>query len=172
MIGKFAAIKASGVAVNPLLMLDFATGIACDTALVVQLGKLYGLQMKGYAARKLLKRLSVYNAFLGGAQLSIQIALSLVKQLLIFATPITGGLSLVSTAPVAIAQAALAVHTTKITGRLAAQFLLRGSHFKGSTQPSAMLQRLFNQDPEVKFVLSNWSAYRKKNTSELQTLLP
>ena len=45
LIGKFAAIKASGVAVNPLLMLDFATGIACDTALVVQLGKLYGLQI-------------------------------------------------------------------------------------------------------------------------------
>ena len=58
LIGKFAAFKASGVAINPLLMLDLATGLAFDAALVMELSKLYGLQMRGNTARELLKRLS------------------------------------------------------------------------------------------------------------------
>ena len=57
LIGKFAALKASGVAVNPLLMFDVATGLALDTALVMQLSRLYGLELKGHSARKLLQRI-------------------------------------------------------------------------------------------------------------------
>ena len=171
LIGKFAALKASSVAINPLLMLDLAGGLACDTALVLQLSKLYGLQMRGHAARKLLKRLSLYNAFLGGAQLGIQLALGVVRQFLIFATPLTSGLSLASAAPVAIAQAALAVHTTKLTGRLAAQVLFSGSQGI-STQPSALLQRLTTQDPQFRIRLGNWPEEKSKTKRELQTLLP
>ncbi len=171
LIGKFAAIKASGVAANPLLMLDLAGGLACDTALVIQLSKLYGLQMRGHAARQLLKQLSLYNACIGGAQLGIQMALGALRQVLIFATPLTGGISLASAAPVALVQAALAVHTTKITGRLAAQFLLRGNHRRGS-QPGAMLQRLATRNPEVKLWLGRWPDGIRQESSELQALLP
>ena len=127
--------------------------------------------MRGHAARKLLKRLSMYNAFLGGAQLGIQLALGVVRQFLIFATPLTSGLSLASAAPVAIAQAALAVHTTKLTGRLAAQVLFSGSQGI-STQPSALLQRLTTQDPQFRIRLGNWPEEKSKTKRELQTLLP
>ncbi len=171
LIGKFAAFKASSIAANPLVILDLACGIACDTALVIQLSQLYGLQMRGHAARKLLKRVSVYNTLIGGAQISIQVALSVVRQLLILSTPITGGLSLASAAPVAIAQAALAVHTTKITGRLAAQMLLSGNHIKNS-EPTALLQRLAAKDPQIKVLLKEWPGRREKLTNELQALLP
>ncbi len=171
LIGRCAALKASCVAVNPLIMLDLAGGLVFDTALVIQLSKLYGLQMKGHAARKLLKRLSIYNAFLGGAQLSIQLILSALRQFLILATPITGGLSLASTAPVAIAQAALAVHTTKITGRLAAGALIQGSNHR-CIPPEAMLQRLVKQDPQVKHWLRNWPRSETNPKSEQQLFLP
>ncbi len=171
LIGRFAALKASGVAANPLLMLDLAGALACDTALVMQLSKLYGLQMQGHAARKLIKHLSIYNVLLGGAQLGIQLALGALRQLLIFATPLTGGLSLASTAPIALAQAALAVHTTKITGRMAAQYLLKGS-LKRGVQPRAMLKRLANKDPEVSVFLSKWDGKHGQTKNEMQTLLP
>jgi len=45
LIGRYAALKATGVAANPLLLLDLAGGIALDTALVVQLCELYGLEL-------------------------------------------------------------------------------------------------------------------------------
>ena len=171
LIGKFAALKASSVAANPLLMLDLAGGLACDTALVMQLSRLYGLQMRGHAARKLVKHLSIYNALLGGVQVGVQLALGALRQLLILATPLTGGLSLASAAPIALAQAALAVHTTKITGRIAAQYLLKGSLQRG-VQPRAMLQRLANRDPEVKIFLGKWQGAPGETKSEMQTLLP
>ena len=51
-IGKFATIKASGVALNPLILLDIAGGFALDTALVSELSKVYGLNLKGESVRK------------------------------------------------------------------------------------------------------------------------
>ena len=73
LIGRFAALKATGVAANPLLLLDLAGGLACDSALVLQLCQLYGLPMTRSGARSLLARLSGHNALLGGAQLGLQL---------------------------------------------------------------------------------------------------
>lgn len=173
LIGKFAAIKASSVAASPLLMLDLTTGLACDTALVIELSKLYGLQMGGTAARSLVKRVSIYNALLGGSQFSIQIVLGILRHILLLASPFTSGISLATAAPIALAQAAIAVHTTKLLGRLAAKELLRGTHSK-SFQPRLMLRRLANKDPEVQVLLDKWpnSIGVSTPSKTLQTLLP
>ncbi|MCS5700345.1 GTP-binding protein, partial [Cyanobium sp. FGCU-52] len=112
LIGRFAAIKATGVAANPLMLLDLAGGLACDSALVLQLCELYGLPMTRSGARQLLARLSGHNLLLGGAQLGLQALLGAVRQVLLLAAPLSGGLSLAPAAPVAVAQAALAVATT------------------------------------------------------------
>ncbi|MFM7675632.1 MAG: DUF697 domain-containing protein [Synechococcus sp.] len=154
LIGRFAALKATGVAANPLLLLDLAGGLACDTALVLQLCQLYGLPMTSQGARQLLTRLSGHNALLGGAQLALQLLLGGVRQLLLLAAPLSGGLTLAPAAPVALAQAALAVHTTRRTGRLAAAELLRSA--SGAGRPGALLQRLCGQDPEVRRWLACW----------------
>jgi GTPase SAR1 family protein len=148
LIGRYAALKATGVAANPLVLLDLAGGVACDTALVAQLCRLYGLPMDGPAARQLLGELSRQNALLGGAQLGIQLLLAALRQLLLLAAPFSAGLSLAPAAPVAVAQAALAVHTTRRTGRLAARELLRRSQRGG--QPGALLRRLAGSDPQVR----------------------
>jgi hypothetical protein len=67
---------------------------------------------------------------------------------LLLAAPLSAGLSLAPAAPVAVAQAALAVHTTRRTGRLAARELLRHSQRGG--QPGALLRRLAGSDPQVR----------------------
>jgi len=146
LIGRYAALKAGGVAANPLPLLDLAAAMACDSALVLQLCRLYGLPMTRSGARALLLRLSGHNALLGGVQLGLQLLLSGVRQVLLLAAPVSGGLSLAPAAPVALAQAALAVATTRRTGRLAAQALLRSTRAAG--QPGALLRRLTEQDPQ------------------------
>ena len=55
----------------------------------------------------------------------------------------------------AVAQAALAVHTTRRTGELAAAELLRSA--SGAGQPGALLRRLVAQDPETSRWLSAWA---------------
>jgi len=154
LIGRFAALKATGVAANPLLLLDLAGGLACDSALVLQLCQLYGLPMTRSGARSLLARLSGHNALLGGAQLGLQLLLGGLRQLLLLAAPFSAGLSLAPAAPVAIAQAALAVATTRRTGRLAAAELWRSTAAAG--QPGALLRRLAQQDPESQRWLQAW----------------
>ena len=152
-------------------MLDLASGLAFDTALVMELSNLYGLQMRGHAARRLLKRLSLSNAVLGGVQLAIQLTLGLLKQFLIFLTPITGGLSLASATPVALAQAAIAVHSTRMTGRLAAKMFLSGSQRMGA-QPGAMLRRLATKDSQVNLWLANWRRDVTTPISDPKAFLP
>ena len=156
LIGRFAALKATGVAANPLLLLDLAGGMACDTALVLQLCQLYGIPMQTSGARALLARLSGQNALLGGAQLAIQLLLAALRNLLVLAAPMSGGLSLAPAAPVALAQAALAVHTTRRTGRLAAAELLRSAQRGG--RPGALLRRMAQSDPAVRHWLGSWPA--------------
>jgi hypothetical protein len=158
LIGRYAALKAGGVAANPLPLLDLAGGLACDSALVLQLCHLYGLPMTRSGARALLLRVSSHNALLGGIQLGLQILLAGVRQLLLLAAPLSGGLSLAPAAPVALAQAALAVATTRRTGRLAAQALLRSSQAGG--QPGALLRRLVEQDPQSRVWLQELSCRR------------
>lgn len=154
LIGRYATAKATGVAVNPLLLLDLAGGLACDGALVMQLCQLYGLPMSREGTRRLLLRLSSHNSLLGGAQLGLQLLLGGLRQLLLLAAPLSGGLSLAPAAPVALAQAALAVHTTRRTGRLAAAMLLRSATAAG--QPGALMQRLAREDPQIRQWLRDW----------------
>jgi len=149
LIGRFAALKATGVAANPLLLLDLAGSMAVDTALIMQLCRLYGLTINGAQARRLLGRLSSHGALLGGTQLGIQLLLGGLRQLLVLAAPFSGGLSLAPAAPVALAQAALAVHTTRRTGQLAAEELQQGAR-RGPGGPAGMLRRLAAQDSQVR----------------------
>ncbi len=171
LIGKYATLKASGVAINPFLMIDLITGLAFDSALVIQLSKLYGLKISGPSARKLVKKLSFQNALLGGAQIGIQITLNIFKQILILAAPLTGGLSLAPTAPIAIAQAALAVHATKLIGRLAAYKFLNGTNKKDG-QPRLILNYLLKKNSDLRIVLGDFKFLTSSTGKNKNYLLP
>ncbi len=157
-IGKFATIKASGVALNPLILLDIAGGFALDTALVSELSKVYGLNLKGESARKIIKNISVNNILLGATQVGINSSFNLLRKVFIATAPFTHGLSLLPYGPIAIVQAAMSVRSTKIVGKLAAKEIFRKS--KGSTlDPSHIIKKIIMKEPEIskhtKVYLSN-----------------
>jgi len=171
LIGKYATLKASGVAINPFLMIDLITGLAFDSALIIQLSKLYGLEVGGPSARQLVKKLSFQNSLLGGAQIGIQITLNIFKQILILAAPITGGLSLAPTAPIAIAQAALAIHATKLIGRLAAYKFLNGTNKKDG-RPRLMLNYLLKKNSDLRIMLGDFKFLTSSTAKNKNYLLP
>ncbi len=171
LIGKYAALKASGVAINPFLMIDLFTGLALDSALIIELSKLYDLEVGGTAARQLVKNLSLQNSLLGVAQIGIQISLNILKQLFILGAPLTGGLSLVPTAPIAIAQAALAINTTKLMGRLAAYKFLIGTNRKDG-RPRLMLKYLLTQNKDVRIMVGDFRFLESNMNNDKKFLLP
>ena len=169
LIGKYATLKASGVAINPFLMIDLFTGLAIDSALIIQLSKLYGLKVGGPSARDLVKKLSFQNSLLGGTQIGIQITLNIFKQILILGAPFTGGLSLAPTAPIAIAQAAIAIHSTKLIGRLAAYKFLTGTN-RGDGKPRLMLRYLLKKNSDLSIMLGDFK-FLTSNTDKNKTYL-
>ena len=157
-IGKFATIKASGVALNPLILLDIAGGFALDTALVSELSKVYGLNLKGESVRKIIKKISINNIFLGATQVGINTSFNLLRKIFLATAPFTNGLSLLPYGPIAIVQAAISVRSTKIVGKLAAKEIFRKS--KGYLlDPSHIIKKITMKEPEIfdytKIYLSN-----------------
>ncbi len=147
-IGKFATIKASGVALNPLILLDIAGGFALDTALVSELSKVYGLNLQGASARKIIQKISINNIFLGVTQVGINTSFNLLRKVFLATAPFTNGLSLVPYGPIAILQAAISVHSTKIVGKLAAKEIFIKS--KGCLlDPSYLIKKITMKEPEI-----------------------
>ncbi len=146
LIGRYAAAKAAGLAMNPVMLVDLAGAATADTGLIVQLAHLYGIPLPkaGPQRQALLRQLGVNLVWVGGAQLGLQGILGLVKHLLLVAAPLTGGITLAPAGPVALAQATLAVQTTRLLGRLTAHKLVAGEILRLS--PSAtMAERLIQQ---------------------------
>ena len=157
-IGKFSTIKASAVALNPFIFFDVAGSVALDTALIKELSKIYGFNLKDESTRKIFKKISINNLFLGITQIGINTSFNLLKKVILLTAPFTSGLSLLPYGPVAIIQAAIAVHSTKIIGKLAAKeiFIRRKVSF---IEPLIMIQNLTIKEPEIfnhiNFYLSN-----------------
>ncbi len=147
-IGKFSTIKASAVALNPFILFDIAGSFAIDTALISELSKIYGLKLKGESTRKIFKNISINNLFLGFTQVGVNTSFNLIKKVILLTAPFTNGLSLLPYGPIAIIQAAIAVHSTKILGKLAAKEIFMRS--KASfIEPAIMIQNMNFNDPEI-----------------------
>ncbi len=147
-IGKFSTIKASAVALNPFIFLDVAGSFALDTALITELSKIYGLKLKGESTRKIFKNISINNLCLGVTQVGVNTSFNLIKKVILLSAPFTNGLSLLPYGPIAIIQAAIAVHSTKILGKLAAKeiFIKSKASF---IEPAIMIQNMTFNDPEI-----------------------
>ena len=157
-IGKFATIKASGVALNPLILIDIAGSFALDTALISELSKVYGLSLKGESARKIFKKISLNNVFLGATQVGINTSFNLIRKISLITAPFTNGFSLLPYGPIAIIQAAIAVRSTKIVGKLAAKEIFKRSKIS-NLEPSQIIKKITLIEPEIfnhtKIYLSN-----------------
>jgi len=147
-IGKFSTIKASAVALNPFILFDVAGSFALDTALINELSKIYGIKLKGESTRKIFKNISINNLFLGVTQVGVNTSFNLIKKLILLTAPFTNGLSLLPYGPIAIIQAAIAIYSTKILGKLAAKeiFIRSKASF---IEPAILIQNMNLNDPEI-----------------------
>ena len=157
-IGKFSTIKASAVALNPFIIFDVAGSFALDTALISELSKIYGYKLRSESTKKIFKNVSINNLFLGFTQVSINTSFNLIKKIILLTAPFTNGLSLLPYGPVAIIQAAIAIYSTRIIGKLAAQEIFIRSKVS-LIEPSIMIQNITFKEPDifnyVKIYLSN-----------------
>jgi len=147
-IGKFSTIKASTVALNPFILFDIAGSFALDTALISELSKIYGLNLKGESTRTIFKNILINNLFLGVTQAGVNTSFNLIRKVILFTAPFTNGLSLLPYGPIAIIQAAIAVHSTKILGKLAAKEIFKKSKVS-FIEPYIMLQNINFNEPEI-----------------------
>ena len=148
LIGKFATVKASSVALNPIIFIDIAGSATLDTILINELSKLYGLKVKSKSAISLLKTISLNNLFLGITQIGIHSSFNLIKKISLIMAPFTGGLSLIPYGPVAIVQAAIALYTTKTIGKLVAKEILERSMIN-NLDPFKNIQQIIFKDPDI-----------------------
>ena len=168
-IGKFATIKASGVALNPLILFDIAGSFAIDTLLISELSKVYGFSLKGNSARKIIKNVSINNFFLGATQVGINTSFNILRKIILLMAPFSNGLSLLPYGPIAIIQAAIAMQSTKIVGKLAAQEIFMRSK-PNPFEPSYLIKKIILKEPEIfnhiKIYLS------KRNSKNIAIFLP
>ena len=88
------------------------------------------------------------NLFLGVTQVGVNTSFNLIRKLILLTAPFTNGLSLLPYGPIAIIQAAIAIHSTKILGKLAAKEIFKRS--KASfIEPYIMLQNINYNEPEI-----------------------
>ena len=147
-IGKFSAIKASAVAVNPFILFDVAGSFALDTALISELSRIYGLNLKGESTRKIFQNISINNLFLGVTQIGINTSFNVIRKVILFTAPFTNGLSLLPYGPIAIIQAAIAVHSTKILGKLAAKEIFIRSKIS-YIEPFILIKNITLKEQEI-----------------------
>ena len=147
-IGRFATIKASAVALNPLIFVDIAGSFALDTALIDELSKVYGLSLKGESTRKIVKNISINNFLLGATQISINASFNIIRKFILFTVPFTNGLSLLPYGPISIIQAAIAVQSTKIVGKLAAKEIFIRSKVS-CLEPATVIENIISNEPKI-----------------------
>ena len=163
-IGKFSTIKASAVALNPFILFDVAGSFALDTALINELSKIYGLKLKGESTRKIFKNISINNLYLGITQVGVNTSFNLIKKLILLTAPFTFGLSLLPYGPIAIIQAAIAIYSTKILGKLAAKEIFIRS--KASyIEPAILIQNMNFNDPEILNYINIYFSNRNLNNN-------
>jgi len=168
-IGKFSTIKASAVALNPFIFFDVAGSFALDTALIRELSKIYGLNLRSESTTKIFKNISINNLFLGVTQVGINTSFNLFRKVILLTAPFTNGLSLLPYGPIAIIQAAIAVHSTKILGKLAAKEIFKRSNVS-FIEPSMMIQNIILKEKEIFNHINIYLSNRNINNNSVNYL--
>ena len=115
-IRNYCLAKGIAVALNPIPVADLLAAASLDVALVVHLGKVYGLPLTRSEAGTLIATICAQLAALMGAIWGVHLVASALKG-------VSAGLSTVVTAG---AQGALAWYATELVGRAAERYLLQG----------------------------------------------
>ena len=115
-IRQYCVAKAVAVALNPIPVADLLAAGALDAALVMHLGRVYGLPLTKGEAGSLIAVITAQLAALMGAIWGVHLVASALKG-------VSAGMSTVVTAG---AQGALAWYATELVGRAAEKYLVAG----------------------------------------------
>jgi small GTP-binding protein len=137
-IRQYCVAKAVAVALNPIPVADLLAAGALDAALVMHLGRVYGLPLTRSEAGALIAAIFAQLAALMGAIWSVHLAASALKG-------VSAGLSTVVTAG---AQGALAWYATELVGRIAERYLVAGKSWgeKGPKRVVAEIVESLDRD--------------------------
>jgi GTPase len=116
LIRNYCLAKGVAVALNPIPVADLLAAASLDVALVLHLGKVYGLPLTRAEAGTLIATICAQLAALMGAIWGVHLVASALKG-------VSAGFSTVVTAG---AQGALAWYATELVGRAAEHYLLHG----------------------------------------------
>ena len=92
--------------------------------------------------------ISINNLSLGVIQVGIHTSFNLIRKVILLTAPFTNGLSLLPYGPIAIIQAAIAIQSTKILGKLAAKEIFKRSK-SSFIEPYIMIQNINFNEPEI-----------------------
>ena len=137
-IRQYCLAKGVAVALNPIPVADLLAAAALDAALVMHLGRVYGLPLTKSEAGSLIAVISAQLAALMGAIWGVHLVASALKGM-------SAGLSTVVTAG---AQGALAWYATELVGRAAEKYLVAGKSWgdKGPKRVVAEIVETLDRD--------------------------
>ena len=137
-IRQYCIAKGIAVALNPVPVADLLAAAALDAALVMHLGRVYGLPLTKSEAGSLIAVISAQLAALMGAIWGVHLAASALKGL-------SAGFSTLMTAG---AQGALAWYATELVGRAAEKYLIAGKSWgdKGPKRVVAEIVESLDRD--------------------------
>jgi small GTP-binding protein len=130
-IRQYCLAKGVAVALNPVPVADLLAAAALDAALVMHLGRVYGLPLTRREAGNLIGVISAQLAALMGAIWGVHLVASALKGM-------SAGLSTVVTAG---AQGALAWYATELVGRAAERYLVAGKSW-GDSGPKKVVSEI------------------------------
>ena len=137
-IRQYCLAKGIAVALNPIPVADLLAAATLDAALVMHLGRVYGLPLTRGEAGSLIAVISAQLAALMGAIWGVHLVASALKG-------VSAGLSTVVTAG---AQGALAWYATELVGRAAERYLIAGKSWgeKGPKRVVAEIVESLDRD--------------------------
>ncbi len=130
-VRSYCIAKGLTVATNPVPILDLFAAAGIDVALVVHLGRVYGLPLTRMEAGALIAAIAAQLTALMGVVWGIHVASSALKGLSV-------GLSTALTAGV---QGAVAWYATLVVGRIAERYLVQGKSW-GPNGPKAVIESI------------------------------
>ena len=132
-VRNYCLAKGVAVALNPIPVADILTAAAMDAAMIVHLGRVYGLPITRGEAGALLKTIFTQLVFLMGTVWAMHLAASALK-----------GISLgLSTVVTAAAQGAVAWYGTYVVGKAAEQYFVQGKSW-GEGGPKRVVQDILD----------------------------
>jgi small GTP-binding protein len=135
-IRQYCLAKSVAVALNPIPVADLLAAGALDAALVMHLGRVYGLPLTKSEAGTLIAVISAQLAALMGAIWGVHLVASALKGL-------SAGMSTVVTAG---AQGALAWYATELVGRAAEKYLIAGKSWGDKGPKKVVMEIVENLD--------------------------